>query len=152
MRREDSRFYHSARTDGSDRYWTRFPTGQEFIVQSVLSINHGANGIVAWDDPAPDSILSGASTLAKAMPAMKDFILGPGAKKTQTSVDRVDVATWTVGGETLVLATNLNYEEKTASVPKGVSGRATQVLDSGAKLQGGKLVMDSVGSGAWIFR
>lgn len=29
---------------GASQYWDRIPTGKEFVVQSVLAINHGALG------------------------------------------------------------------------------------------------------------
>jgi hypothetical protein len=85
---------------------------------------------------------------------MKAFILSSQATHTQTAVDRVDMATWTVGGKTLLLVTNLNYLEKTVSIPAALRDAAraktSQVLDSGAKVQGSSIVLDSVGSGAFI--
>ena len=31
---------------GASEYWTRVPTGQEFLVECILSINHGALGLL----------------------------------------------------------------------------------------------------------
>lgn len=89
---------------------------------------------------------------------MKEFILNPAAKRTNAKVNRVDVATWTVREQTLLLATNLNYEETEVSLSQlgikafGKGRQARQVFDSGAKAQGKSLVFESVGSAGWIFR
>ena len=141
--------------DAVIRYWKRKPTGKEYVVQSVLGINHGALGSVAWNDPTTDDIKASASLLAQALTkSMKDFILSPRATFRHAKVNRVDVGLWTVGAQTLLLATNLNYAETTVSLPAlGISAKnlkATQVFDSGAKLNGMTLTFDSVGTGAFL--
>ncbi|KAK7684428.1 hypothetical protein QCA50_012375 [Cerrena zonata] len=143
---------------GGSSYWKRTPTGQEWVVQSILGINHGGLGVVPWNDPTTADIKNSATLLAKAMPTMKEFILNPAAKRGSAKVNRVDIALWTVGGQTLLLAANLNYEETEVplsqlgigKIGKGVQGR--QVFDSGAKIQGDSLVFDSIGSAGWVFR
>jgi len=69
------------------------------------------------------------------------------------------VGLWTVGSETLVLATNMNYAEVTVSlvdlsVSVNGSGTAgiTQVFDSGANMSsdGKGFTFESVGSGAFV--
>ncbi|KAI0341174.1 hypothetical protein BDW22DRAFT_1359406 [Trametopsis cervina] len=137
---------------GDDTYWKRQPTGQEYVVQAVLGINHGGLGVVAWNDPTTPDIKASASLLAKSLSTMKQFILNPSAKFSHVVVNRVDVGIWSVGAQTLVLATNLNYAQVTVNLdgllPKGVVEK--QVLDSGAKVQGKQLVFQSVGTGAFI--
>ncbi|EKM52442.1 uncharacterized protein PHACADRAFT_126254 [Phanerochaete carnosa HHB-10118-sp] len=138
---------------GNDTYWTRQPTGKEYIVQAVLGINHGGLGVVAWNDPTTPEIKASASALALALPTMQDFILSPSASFAHVSSGQVDVGVWTVGARSLVLATNLNYAEATlplASVP-GVEGKSVQqVFDSGASFAGGKFVFESTGTGGFI--
>ncbi|KAH9914061.1 uncharacterized protein BXZ73DRAFT_92854 [Epithele typhae] len=143
---------------GASEYWDRVPTGQEFIVQSVLAINHGALGVVSWNAPSSDDITASAALLSRSLAAdMKAFILHPHASFEHTVVSRVDVGSWTVGDRTLVLATNLNYAETKFDlsslkmpVDADAVGHAKQVLDSGAKLEGRKIVLESVGTGAFI--
>ncbi|KAJ3558919.1 hypothetical protein NM688_g643 [Phlebia brevispora] len=140
---------------GDNTYWTRYPTGQEYVVQTVLGINHGGLGSLAWDDPTTDDIQSSASALAISFAAMKEFVLNPVASFRHVVQDRVDVGLWTVGAQTLVLATNLNYEETTLSLAKaGVHavGMARQVFDSGATLNvhTGTIALSSVGTGGFI--
>ena len=58
-------------------YWTREPTGEEWVVEAILGINHGGlgrrrlflgitllklpafltSGVVSWNDPTPDDIV-----------------------------------------------------------------------------------------------
>lgn len=56
-----------------------------------------------------------------------------------------------------MLATNLNYDVVTLGlgdiVPSGIAGsigKVGQVFDSGSSLQGGNVVFESVGSGAFV--
>ena len=134
------------------------PTGKEYVLQSVLGITHGALGSVAWTDPTSDDIKASASVLAHSLATMKQFILSPSATFRHAKINRVDIGLWTVGSETLLLATNLNY----ATVPldltasdlglKGKGKTAKQVLDSGAELSGDIITFESVGTGAFIFK
>ncbi|KAF8970629.1 hypothetical protein BDZ97DRAFT_54254 [Flammula alnicola] len=123
---------------GNDTYWKRYPTGPEFVVQSVLGINHGGLGVVSWDDPTTPDIKASASLLALSLPKMNPFILNPSATFRQVTINRVDIGLWKVGAETLVLATNMNYFSVSISIrdlglpSPGIS--VTQVLDSGAQI------------------
>lgn len=133
------------------RYWKRTPTGKEYIVQAVLGINHGGLGVVAWNDPTTPDIKSSASSLAKALPTMKEFILSPEATFQRVISNRIDIGLWTVGSKTLLLATNLNYKQATFTLDSVHAGtHVQQVFDSGLDVRGKELVFESVGSGAII--
>nr|GAT56229.1 predicted protein [Mycena chlorophos] len=143
---------------GNESYWPRFPTGQEWIVEAILGINHGGTGVVSWDDPTTADIKASASGLAKALGStMNAFILSPQASIRQiTLANGVDIGLWTVGSETLVLATNINYENESVSLaqlglPRGHVD-AKQVFASGASLSkdGDTILFGSVGSGGFI--
>ncbi|KAK0477002.1 hypothetical protein IW261DRAFT_300149 [Armillaria novae-zelandiae] len=140
---------------GNGSYWKRFPTGKEFIVQSIVGINHGALGVVSWDDPTSADIKASASALALSLPKITPFILNPKAKFQQvTTSDFIDVGLWTVGKETLVLATNLDYEEKVLFLAQvGIAEEvAEQVFDSGAQVYVGgfSVTLEPVGSAGFI--
>ncbi|PBK69336.1 hypothetical protein ARMSODRAFT_956903 [Armillaria solidipes] len=140
---------------GNGSYWKRFPTGKEFIVQSIVGINHGALGVVSWDDPTSADIKASASALALSLPKITPFILNPKAKFQQvTTSDFIDVGLWTVGKETLVLATNLDYEEKVLFLAQvGIAEVvAEQVFDSGASVYVGafSVILEPVGSAGFI--
>ncbi|KAG5220367.1 peptidase A1 family [Salix suchowensis] len=123
---------------GLETYWKRLPTGKEFIVQSLLGVNHGGLGIVPWEDPTPADIKASASSLALALPKMTPFIFNPTASFQRTTLNRVDIGLWTVGKETLVVATNMNNAEVSvglSTLPVGVesSVRIAQVFESAAR-------------------
>lgn len=123
------------------------------MVQSALAINHGALGIVPWNDPTTDDIKASATAFAKAIPVMKEFILSPSATFQRVVFNRIDVGVWTVGRSSLVLATNLNYEAALFSLTllHGTSGaKVSQVFNSGAVVSGRVIQLESVGTGAFI--
>ncbi|PIL25753.1 hypothetical protein GSI_11503 [Ganoderma sinense ZZ0214-1] len=142
---------------GAAEYWSRVPTGPEFVVENALAINHGARGSVSWSAPASaDVTAAGAGFSSAIKSSLKDYILNPAAKFQHKVVDRVDVGMWTVGGKTLVLATNLNYASKSfdlSGVPlvgNQAKTGATQAYNNGAKISGTTITLDSTGTGAFI--
>ncbi|EJD04861.1 uncharacterized protein FOMMEDRAFT_132713 [Fomitiporia mediterranea MF3/22] len=132
---------------GGSEYWARAPTGNEWLVESVLSINHGATGIVPWDDPTPTDIKDAATALAHALPTIKSFIFDP--HHTFSSIlsnnnssqnlngSQVDIGLWTVNQRTLVLATNMANNSATVEVelPTRASGSVMEILNSGGSVQ-----------------
>ncbi|KAI0920741.1 hypothetical protein AcV5_010411 [Taiwanofungus camphoratus] len=138
---------------GGGEYWPRVPTGQEFVVQSALAINHGGLGVVSWDAPTSADITKSASILAQSSSTLKEYIMGDSASFQHIFFNQIDIGLWTVGSKTLVLATNLNYAEETfdlASIPGLVTTPAVQVLNSGATLSKSVISFTSVGTGAFI--
>lgn len=112
--------------------------------------------VVSWDDPTTADIKTSASALAHSLSTMKSFILSPAATIRQvTMASGIDVGLWTVGSETLVLATNMNYVKTSLSLADlRLSGKVTQVLDSGASVDanGRLLNFGEVGSGGFVVR
>lgn len=141
---------------GNETYWKRYPTGQEFVVQSIVGINHGGLGVIPWDDPTTPDIKSSASTLALALPKLTPFILNPASSFRQILTQSlVDIGIWTVGSQTLVLATNTKYEATSIRFADlGVKGTVSQALDSGASLSSDARTfsLTPVGSGAFIVK
>jgi hypothetical protein len=148
---------------GNDSFlWLRKPTGQEFVVQSILGINHGALGVISWNDPTTPHIKDFASRLALSMLKMTRFILNPSANFRQTTIQGVDVGIWEIDStaEVLVLATNTNYSP--VSIPithfgltsSGNLNSLEQVLDTGTEIDSdhANILFESVGSGAFIIK
>ncbi|KAJ4480847.1 hypothetical protein J3R30DRAFT_3287655 [Lentinula aciculospora] len=152
---------------GNDTYWTRFPTGEEWVVQSIVGINHGGLGVVSWDDPTPDDIKASASSLAKALTSgsspLAAFILDPFTTFRQvTTQTGIDIGLWTLDGTTLMLAANMNYENATIEAAElglgkgndGFGGGLKKVFCSGvcdaSDLKKSVIVLGSVSSGAFI--
>ncbi|KAG5651907.1 hypothetical protein H0H81_006958 [Sphagnurus paluster] len=131
---------------------SRYPTGKEFVVQSILGINHGGLGVISWNDPTTSDIKSSASLLALSLPKMTPFILNPTTTFRQVVLHKVDVGMWTVGSQTLVLAGSTNNDPATIPwVDLGLSPRGTtQVLNSGAVVKADKMMLERMGSGGFI--
>lgn len=140
---------------GNETYWKRYPTGQEFVVQSVIGINHGGLGVVSWDDPTSSDIKTYASTLALSLKQMTPFILSPLANFSQVTVNSVDCGLWTVGSKTLVLAANMNYASQTvplAALGLPSTANITQVMNTGSSITSANdgFTFTSVGSGGFV--
>ena len=108
---------------------------------------------MSWNAPTTADITSSALLSRALASSMKAFILDPRASFLHTRVGRVDVGLCTVGACTLKLATN-TAEFDLSAVQAGLGGRVAEgavlVLDSGAKLEGRKVVLESVGTGAFV--
>ncbi|TFK32103.1 hypothetical protein BDQ12DRAFT_701324 [Crucibulum laeve] len=91
---------------GGEEFWSRAPTGREWLVQALISINHGARGITPWIDPTPLDIKHTASLLARSLPSIVRFLADPYISFIHSSSHRVDIGMWSASSETLVVATN----------------------------------------------
>jgi len=151
---------------GNNTYWTRYPTGEEWVVQSIVGINHGGLGVVSWDDPTPADIKASASGLATALTSgstpMATFILDSSSTfKQVTTTAGIDTGLWSLNGKTLLLATNMNYENTTLEASElglgqGFGSDLAEVFCSGAcdvsgAKSSGRIVLGSVGSGGFVF-
>ncbi|OMP84408.1 hypothetical protein BK809_0000189 [Diplodia seriata] len=116
---------------GNETFWSRYPTAAEEAVMAVLSVNHGAKGIVAWTWPTQPHLANVTSGLAKALSGgdVADCLLG--AKTTGLAVEgreRLDAAAWVLPakGVMLVAIVSLEYMETagnvTIALPVSASG------------------------------
>ncbi|KAF8841646.1 hypothetical protein BDN67DRAFT_500043 [Paxillus ammoniavirescens] len=138
---------------GDGEYWNRAPTGEEWVVQSIMGINQGALGVVPWDDPTPADIKASASAFAMNLPKITPFLFDPAAVRTTYVVGGTSIATWKAGILTLVLATNTNYVSQTVTWEAlGLEGiGASTVFASGtAEISSDGFTLGSVGSGAFV--
>lgn len=138
-------------------FWDRVPTGKEFLVESILAINHGVTGICPWLDPTPGDIKESATHLAKALPTIKPFLFDPKASFRGETRQRVDVGVWTIGSRSLVLATNMNDGaagiDLVGIVPDVRRSTWREAFNSGGLLsEDGWLSLKKHGSIALIFR
>lgn len=115
---------------GNETFWTRYPTAAEEVVMTMLSINHGAKGIVMWDYPTTAELLHVTDQLAAVLTgdAVTTFLLETPRTQTLqvTGASRVDAAAWigTDGKQLLLSVVNLNYGQLTGTIevklPDGV--------------------------------
>ncbi|KAK1479743.1 hypothetical protein CTAM01_14559 [Colletotrichum tamarilloi] len=130
---------------GNETFWARYPTAEEEVVMTVLSVNHGAKGIVMWNYPATPELEGLTSKLAGVFTneAAVEFLLG--TERTQDlaveGAKRVDAAVWVdeAKKQVLVSVVNLSYDE--------ISGEIRVVLPDGVEV--GEVVEVLWGNVAW---
>ncbi|KAJ7028680.1 hypothetical protein C8F04DRAFT_1118335 [Mycena alexandri] len=118
---------------GGEEFWTRPPTGREFVIQAILSVNHGATGIMPWIDPTPADIKTAASALAIALGSVKTFVFDPQVKFSRVVSNRIDVGMWTLGAETLLLVANMNAIDVGLTLPLSDTLELREVLNYGMR-------------------
>ncbi|KAJ7625105.1 hypothetical protein DFH06DRAFT_1229887 [Mycena polygramma] len=138
---------------GGEEFWTRPPTGREFAIQVILSINHGARGIMPWIDPTAADIKGTASALAMALasPTVKGFIFSPRVRFSRVVANRIDVGIWRVGTETLLLVANLNPHDAELALPLSDAPDLREVLVDGVRRTIGAPMLELEGLGYGIF-
>ncbi|KAF7329724.1 hypothetical protein MKEN_00235700 [Mycena kentingensis (nom. inval.)] len=143
---------------GGEEFWTRVPTAREFVAQVILSVNHGARGIMPWIDPTSEDIKTAASSLSTMLnsPNVKRVIFNPKVSFTRVVSSRIDVGIWAIGGTRFLMATNLNDEPGTIAVPWLRGEGLKELLDYGARVRnvksGMELQLEGLGSGVFIQR
>lgn len=113
---------------GNETFWTRYPTAGEEVVMDLLSVNHGAKGLVMWNFPVTQEILGATNALAGVLTGEKvgGYLIGaPLTGGLEVSgAERVDAAAWVKEGSVLVSVVNLEYGDVAGSVtvrlPEGV--------------------------------
>jgi hypothetical protein len=95
-----------------------------------------------------------ASSLAKAVPTFAKYIFSHTMTFNHVSTAGADVGIWADGkAGTLVLITNTAYTATHVSLATlGVRGTPSTVLANGASVQGSAIVLNGVGTGAFVFR
>ncbi|KAK1999545.1 hypothetical protein LX36DRAFT_574019 [Colletotrichum falcatum] len=132
---------------GNETFWARYPTADEEVVMTILSVNHGAKGIVMWNYPATDELESVTSSLAGLFTdeTVVGFLLG--TKSTHGLViegaKRADAAVWVdrEKGQALISVVNLGYE--------AIQGEIKVILPDGVEVD--KAVEAIWGDVAWEF-
>lgn len=115
---------------GNSSFWVRYPTAEEEVVMAMLSINHNAKGIVAWDYPTEPDLESITSSLSKVLTTSEvtNFILGADTVALGVSGEsRVDTAAWKVGNQMLVSVLCLEYDDSAAAVTVSLPAAAASV-------------------------
>nr|GAT44437.1 predicted protein [Mycena chlorophos] len=135
---------------GDSEFWTRQPTGREFAAQVILSVNHGARGIMPWIDPTTEEIKTVAASLARTLnsPDVKRVLFSPLANFENFVSGRVDVGRWTIADASILMVTNLNEHAAGIQLP---SLNWRQLVYDGMRWgEDGKLQFEALGYGVFI--
>lgn len=113
-----------------DGYWPRYPTVAETYAMNLLSINHGAKGIISWSFPTEDILASANAAQAKVFTKspVLDFLTGTQPEPVKISGhDLLDVACWISGGKAMIGIANLDYTNTTSNVSILLPFKATSL-------------------------
>ena len=99
---------------GNSEFWNQTPTPQEEVVMTMLSINHGAKGIIMWTFPTTPDLVNVTSALAELLTdKCVDLLLGADLS-SGLAVDgapAADASFWESGKEMLLSIVNPSYED-----------------------------------------
>jgi hypothetical protein len=118
---------------GGSEYWSRRPTAAEEAVMAVLSVNHGATGLVAWDFPTSSELATAAGQLARALSSDDAMAFTLGAKPqrlTLSSQPTFDAAAWRIGKQVLMSVVHLQQTQYTRElrIGLGLNAKAMKTL------------------------
>ncbi|CEJ58603.1 hypothetical protein PMG11_07255 [Penicillium brasilianum] len=133
---------------GNESFWTRYPTADEEVTMTMLSVNHNAKGIVMWDYPTSTELAQVTSELSRVLASeeVARFLLGaPTVALQVTGHGKMDVAGWRIGSKMLVSILSLQASAWTSRVmialPDGARGVNQVLWGAGAwRVVGGQLV------------
>lgn len=133
---------------GNESFWTRYPTADEEVTMTMLSVNHNAKGIVMWDYPTSTELAQVTSELSRVLASSEvaGFLLGaPVVALQEAGHGKMDVAGWRVGSKMLVsilsLQTSAQTSRVTIALPDGARGVSKVLWGSGEwRVVGGQLV------------
>ena len=133
---------------GGAEFWTREPTKAEEVSMTMLSLNHGAKGIVMWDWPTLVNLTEVTSQLSRIIAGdeVAGFLLGAATVKLEVDGhSKIDAAGWRVGGQMLVSILSLQTpgwsEDVSVQLPDGAHAVSKVLMGEGKwKLDDGNLV------------
>ncbi|KAK3169701.1 hypothetical protein OEA41_009085 [Lepraria neglecta] len=104
---------------GNSEFWKQTPTWQEEIVMNMLSINHGAKGIIMWTFPTTPELTNWTNELAQRLTdPLASFILGAEMVSGLTVIGApiVDASAWIHGDWMLLSIVNPSHEDTVGPV------------------------------------
>ena len=111
-------------------YWSRNPTVAETWAMNLLSVNHGAKGIMLWTFPTEDDLAEANAQQAKVLSKEPVLNFLTGDQPTVVIIPgypMLDIAYWIVGGKAMVGVANLDYEASEGAVTVPLHFSATGI-------------------------
>ncbi|KAG0141765.1 hypothetical protein CROQUDRAFT_82912 [Cronartium quercuum f. sp. fusiforme G11] len=155
-------------------YWSRAPTGDEFLLICTIYLIEGAVGLMGWQENAQTSQDYGSAKFGKALPAIMPFLGLPQAflpipPSTPYPNDTLIARVWPNSEKKIMLVMVANLIEKPArwsinppqsiSLPQGPLGTKTLYITEGqsptqVNVQGNSIsltgTLQGLGCGAWL--
>ena len=157
---------------GGSSYWSRIPTGKEWVVQNLLAVTHGGlgsfyslhqrtpsllrfTGIIPWNDPTSSDIKDAATSLGQQLvPSLTSFALDPHATFVTCVWQRVHFGIWRAGDYTFIVGVNLGPQVRwipLAQLPGWKAYTTLEVVfDGGASFESGNLGLLDLGSVGFV--
>lgn len=101
---------------GNSEFWKRTPTPEEEVAMTMLSVNHGAKGIIMWMFPTTPDLTDVTSRLAKVLTSTCAEYLLRADVMIVSGPGMLDVTAWMVGGSVLVSIVNSAYQNTTGPI------------------------------------
>lgn len=136
---------------GNETFWKRYPTAAEEVTMTLLSIQHGALGIVMWDFPTTPEILHITNRLAPILTnaTIANFFLTtsrvalePKDPDRKNGQENVEAVVWMGEEWLLVLVLNLGYGN--------LGGEILIGLPEGVRVDQGRLAETLWGEASWV--
>ncbi|KAH8829330.1 hypothetical protein DL96DRAFT_1597687 [Flagelloscypha sp. PMI_526] len=149
---------------GDSAWWPREPTGAELLLMILVSLNHGAMGIVPWDHNVGSTAdqMETSALFGTHLDILTPYLTGRHSERKVLINGDIDVGLWKgKDGTMLVMVGNTEYSDAAWQVEVGYgSWKKAQLLFRNAEttklgiLPGGRVggTIGAVGSGAWILQ
>lgn len=148
---------------GESSWWPRQPTGSELLLMILISLNHGALGIVPWiyNAESTQEQMEASALFGRSLEVLTPYLTGKGAGRKVVQDGAVDVGTWKgEDGSLLVIVGNTGYDQVEWKVQLEDEWTEADLLfrneESTVLVVGENGSVsgesESVGSGVWILR
>lgn len=150
-----------------DSYWTRSPTGQEYLTSCTIYVIEGAVGLTAWEERSMTSEIKQAATqFSHALKTIIPYLATPQLEIPEpTETNDVLARLWVSSDQKSVLVMSANMKTEVGlwkiSIPKltgSISLKSQNILFASGvinppEFQNGQLYgkIDKLGCAAWVF-
>ncbi len=123
-------FWGTPQAFGNSEFWKQTPTPDEEVAMTMLSINHGAKGIIMWTFPTTPDLTTVTSRLAKVLTGRyAGYLLGAeliGGLRIN-GAEMIDASVWKSSDSILVSIVNFAYEDAAGSVTLDLPAGTTAI-------------------------
>ena len=118
---------------GNAEFWKQTPTPEEEVAMTMLSVNHGAKGVIMWTFPTTPELTDVTSGLAKVLTGICSEYLLEADMVMNLRVSgsgMLDASAWRVEDSVLLSVVNSDYQDTKGSVtldlPAGMAAKGIE--------------------------